>query len=490
MARGAAALALAVLALAAAGTPGVAAPAAAAAALAAPAADGKVVKYYIVTQLPDGKPEFLFSIAEKTLGNGDRFPEIFALNKGRRQPDGSVMDDPTVIASGWVLQLPQDAKGDGVRTGALPEFPPAGAEAPGAGQASAPALPQSQGLVPPPATGQTSWLGPGLGAGAAVLVAGALASVVIRRRRAVAGPVELPVAAFAPRTGAPARSRTAAVPTAVPAASAASRARFGPRPEPVPASGAGAGAAVPAKESEPAAASGRTETAVRAAVPITPRRAATATPAATAGATAAGARRQAGAARPAPSGGAATGPEAGPAYQVSYGDDVIDVHIDTEAAAAWHPVPYETPEGGAAFLCIGVSEGDGCLFLDFAQAPGAIAVKGDLEAGRRLVESLVLQLGTSPVREQAGVVVVGRLAELAEGVDGVDAVGSLDELARRRAEEAGAPFEFVFCEVASAAEVSQIAALLKSPGRVVPVVLGKVAGTSWRLEARAGEPEE
>ncbi|MEV4641515.1 ricin-type beta-trefoil lectin domain protein [Actinoplanes sp. NPDC049548] len=78
------------------------------------------VKFYVVRDSYDGEPEFLFEIAERFLGSGDRNHEIFELNEGRLQPDGQRTTDPDTILPGWVLQLPPDAKGEGVRTGALP----------------------------------------------------------------------------------------------------------------------------------------------------------------------------------------------------------------------------------------------------------------------------------------------------------------------------------------------------------------------------------
>jgi hypothetical protein len=79
------------------------------------------VTYYIVPPPVNGKYEFLFQIAEKTLRNGDRFPEIVALNKGRLQPDGQRLQDPNSIEPGWILQLPADASGPGVHVGPLPQ---------------------------------------------------------------------------------------------------------------------------------------------------------------------------------------------------------------------------------------------------------------------------------------------------------------------------------------------------------------------------------
>ncbi|MEY9913189.1 hypothetical protein ABIA35_009456 [Catenulispora sp. MAP12-49] len=82
------------------------------------------VKYYAVSSSYQGQPEFLFEIAQRVLGNGNRATDIFDLNKGRQEPDGDTVSDPTVIRPGWFLQLPGDAKGDGVITGVIPTVHP------------------------------------------------------------------------------------------------------------------------------------------------------------------------------------------------------------------------------------------------------------------------------------------------------------------------------------------------------------------------------
>ncbi|MFD6263012.1 BTAD domain-containing putative transcriptional regulator [Micromonospora chalcea] len=52
----------------------------------------------------------LCEIAARTLGDADRWPEIFALNRGARFPHvGGVLRDPDLIYPGWVLRLPADA---------------------------------------------------------------------------------------------------------------------------------------------------------------------------------------------------------------------------------------------------------------------------------------------------------------------------------------------------------------------------------------------
>nr|WP_241895907.1 Hsp70 family protein [Jatrophihabitans sp. GAS493] len=85
-----------------------------------PQGPGPVSTYYIVRDAYQGQQEFLFEIADRFLGDGDRLGEIFALNKGRLQPDGAALTDVNDIESGWILVLPADAKGAGVQHGPLP----------------------------------------------------------------------------------------------------------------------------------------------------------------------------------------------------------------------------------------------------------------------------------------------------------------------------------------------------------------------------------
>ncbi|BCB74991.1 hypothetical protein GCM10022251_75560 [Phytohabitans flavus] len=88
--------------------------------LAAAEAPGETGRYYIVRPPVDGQREYLYDIALRTLGNGNRFREIIELNKGRKQPDGATFTDGVELGPGWILVLPRDARGEGVRAGALP----------------------------------------------------------------------------------------------------------------------------------------------------------------------------------------------------------------------------------------------------------------------------------------------------------------------------------------------------------------------------------
>ena len=82
------------------------------------------VKYYIVRPLYHGQQEFLYEIAQRFLGNGGLYPAIFNLNKGRLQPDGGRLTDPTQIDEGWILELPPSAHGSGLHVGPLPVVKP------------------------------------------------------------------------------------------------------------------------------------------------------------------------------------------------------------------------------------------------------------------------------------------------------------------------------------------------------------------------------
>ncbi|MFI7601906.1 LysM peptidoglycan-binding domain-containing protein [Actinoplanes sp. NPDC049681] len=176
-------------------------------------APSEPVKYYVVRSEYRGEPEFLYEIAERFLGDGERYREIFKLNKGRLQPDGGRVTDPGELDTGWILRLPADAKGDGVVTGPLPAV-----TAPSSGPA---ATPGGDAAVPPAGGVPTAGVapakvrpdsGPGLRlvlvlvAGGLLLAAAVVAAVLLRRRRRAAtaeaarsAPAEAPAAATLPR---------------------------------------------------------------------------------------------------------------------------------------------------------------------------------------------------------------------------------------------------------------------------------------------------
>ncbi len=91
--------------------------------------------------------ESLWEIAQKYLGDGRRYREIFELNKERVQPDGSRLTIASLIRPGWVLHMPRDAQGPGL------EVIPAGdsrATPAGPGPASGPAAARPRRTGEPP----------------------------------------------------------------------------------------------------------------------------------------------------------------------------------------------------------------------------------------------------------------------------------------------------------------------------------------------------
>lgn len=98
------------------GAPAPVGPPMATVALAAPIVESglettqKAKKVYVV-QPPHGRHhESLWEIAEKCLGDGRRYPEIYRLNQNKDQPDGARLRMADLIRPGWVLDMPDDAR--------------------------------------------------------------------------------------------------------------------------------------------------------------------------------------------------------------------------------------------------------------------------------------------------------------------------------------------------------------------------------------------
>ncbi|MET9911478.1 BTAD domain-containing putative transcriptional regulator [Streptomyces sp. NPDC006476] len=80
-------------------------------------------KYYRI-QPPEGRHhDSLWEIAQRHLGDGRRYKEIYELNKDRVQPDGSRLSEASLIRPGWIMEMPGDAHG-----GELVEMPDANAQ--------------------------------------------------------------------------------------------------------------------------------------------------------------------------------------------------------------------------------------------------------------------------------------------------------------------------------------------------------------------------
>ncbi|MFD5696498.1 BTAD domain-containing putative transcriptional regulator [Streptomyces lasiicapitis] len=157
-------------------------------------ADGKP-KTVVVRAPHDGVYDSLWRIAERHLGDGTRWPEIYALNRGRPQLDGRSLTHPHLIQPGWVLRLPDTpANPDEGRTPDPEPDPPTPSPTPTSdNERPSPTPPDSPTTSPPQPPiherdGEDTALGLDLpsgafvGAGLAVAVAAA-AAVVLRRRR-------------------------------------------------------------------------------------------------------------------------------------------------------------------------------------------------------------------------------------------------------------------------------------------------------------------
>ncbi|MGH3359548.1 MAG: hypothetical protein ACRDO7_12155 [Nocardioidaceae bacterium] len=156
------------------------------------------VVYYYDVKPPEGRHyETMWDIAERFLGNGLRYKEIFALNKGVVQPDGRTLSDADLIQPGWVLRLPADAQGTELRVvdhsgESLDEVPEATVAAPVAedGADGVATTPVGAVLEPAPASeepsagAQASGWTPLFGVAGGMLAAGLAAG--LRRYRASA----------------------------------------------------------------------------------------------------------------------------------------------------------------------------------------------------------------------------------------------------------------------------------------------------------------
>jgi hypothetical protein len=70
-----------------------------------------VLPEYVVQAPHGGYYDSLWDIAERFLGDGQRWREVYDLNENREQPDGRALTCPDLIRPGWHLQLPTDATG-------------------------------------------------------------------------------------------------------------------------------------------------------------------------------------------------------------------------------------------------------------------------------------------------------------------------------------------------------------------------------------------
>ena len=96
----------------------------------------------VIVRAPEnGVHDSLWRIAQRTLGDGARWPEIFHINEGKPQPGGRTFTQPSLIYPGQELDLPATAAPP--PTAPLASTPPAPAPVPG---------PPPPSATPPPST--------------------------------------------------------------------------------------------------------------------------------------------------------------------------------------------------------------------------------------------------------------------------------------------------------------------------------------------------
>jgi hypothetical protein len=193
-------------------------------------------------------------------------------------------------------------------------------------------------------------------------------------------------------------------------------------------------------------------------------------------------------------------------HRVVSGDDQIEVVLAQAPAAGqrggsawlarspylvWTPLPYDIPEDGVAFACLGTGD-EGCLFIDLAAAPGVISIGGDRAAAARLAESIAHQMSMAgDDGHHLAVTVVGDAVPgpLPAGITGVATVSSLGSAGPRPASPGDAT-GIVFCAPRSDEETFALARYTATAQhRVIPVVLADVTDAPWSFTAHPSPPQ-
>ncbi|MFJ6197318.1 hypothetical protein [Micromonospora sp. NPDC092111] len=469
---------------------------------AAPAETGR---YYVVGPPVDGQREYLYAIALRTLGNGNRFREIVQLNEGRTQPDGETFTDGLVLRPGWLLVLPRDAKGQGVRIGRLPTTGARTPRPPGpstptpsptrsspaprtaAPTSAAPTSPDAipaeratRAVAPPPGnTDRTGPVDPLLirGGAGALAVLFAIGAVVLLRR---GGGRRLALEDDGPWPPQRHHTPTPAEPTAGPEAGDATA-----PPPPSPAPPPPSPAPPPPSPAPPTPAPGRPRPAPASPTPAPPPPALAGVPGTAPTAPPAAGRTD-----------APVGPQPArevPRPAVPAGDEVpyLSTELDTELGPIQvRLVGVAAGRGAPAYAWLGPDEpvppatlplvlgrkGPWRLHVDLGRAPDVLTLVGDPEDCRRTAVRYARGLRAAGI----GVAEVGG----ALGADAPDGCRPLPELPAPPApgEDPVEPYVVFTAGLPAASMVGARRLATTTGGRRVPVVLGPVPGGRWSVQ--------
>jgi hypothetical protein len=389
------------------------------------------VKYYVVPQSIHGQPVFLFDVAQITLGTGGRYSQILSLNKGRRQMDGGRLEDPaSALHPGWILELPADARGAGVRCAS--SFPGAGSS-----RTTATARPAAEparglaapGLALPPAPPASTIMATGAAVGGGSLLV-LLAVLALRLRRpALRGLRQLRAGVRAPAWW---RRRVAL-------RRRAAHAQVVERDRGALAAVASALGALPAAAPRPYA------------VQVDPRSVALLM--------------------------APAGPEPPPPWRTEDGGHTWRVarrSLDEAATSAVLPL----------LATVGV-RGEARVLVDLGRASGVISVEGDQRAAGEIVAAITGELAVAPWSADARATLVAgdvteALATAETGRGRNDEIDVARVLVGRRPEDAPHELLSVASPVPEAA-AGRLAALSRRPdARLAVVAAGSVPGARWR----------
>jgi len=136
-------------------------------------------KVYVVQAPKGGYHDNLWDIAERHLGDGRRYKEIYELNHHRTQADGSTLHLARLIQPGWELVMPEDATG--VPRVHAQEHAPGGAGQRGSQQSTGEVTPDPE--APTVEVDSSNEIAGLVGGG--LLAAGIVGSLIALRRRRI-----------------------------------------------------------------------------------------------------------------------------------------------------------------------------------------------------------------------------------------------------------------------------------------------------------------